>query len=71
MLSNSNYPVSKSLQDKIRRIAEEYNYIPNSLGKQLKTNATTTIGVIIPSSILFTLRLFSELKKWPGKTTIP
>jgi len=49
VLSNSEYPVSKALQDRIRRIAEEANYIPNMLGKQLKKNTSTTIAVIIPS----------------------
>lgn len=49
VLSNSDYPVSKELQDRIRRIAKEVNYIPNMLGKQLKKNTSTTIAVIIPS----------------------
>ncbi len=49
VLSNSNYPVSKELQSRIRKIAEEANYIPNMLGKQLKKNTSTTIAVIIPS----------------------
>lgn len=51
VLSNSDYPVSQELQDKIRQIAEEVNYIPNMLGKQLKKNESTTIGVIIPSIV--------------------
>lgn len=51
VLSNSDYPVSQELQDRIRQIAEEVNYIPNMLGKQLKKNESTTIGVIIPSIV--------------------
>lgn len=51
VLSNSDYPVSKGLQERVRRIAEEVNYIPNMLGKQLKKNESTTIGVIIPSIV--------------------
>ena len=51
VLSNSNYPVSKELQDKIRRIAKEVNYIPNRLGKQLKQKSSTMIAVIIPTII--------------------
>lgn len=51
VLSNSDYPVSQELRDKIRNIAEEVNYIPNMLGKQLKKNESTTIGVIIPSIV--------------------
>lgn len=49
VLSNSTYPVSAATKEKIRRIAKESNYIPNLLGKQLKTNSSMTIGVIIPS----------------------
>ncbi|MFS0728019.1 LacI family DNA-binding transcriptional regulator [Paenibacillus sp. 1P07SE] len=49
VLSNSGYPVSTAMREKIIRIAKEVNYIPNLLGKQLKTNTSMTIGVIIPS----------------------
>lgn len=49
VLSNSQYPVSSELRLRIQRLAKEQNYIPNLLGKQLKTNNNTTIGVIIPS----------------------
>lgn len=49
VLSNSSYPVSPELRSKILRIAKEYNYIPNLLGKQLKTKTSMTIGVIIPT----------------------
>lgn len=51
VLSNSDYPVSKELKEKIQRIAKETHYIPNLLGKQLKKNSSMTIGVIIPSII--------------------
>ncbi|RXZ76655.1 LacI family transcriptional regulator [Paenibacillaceae bacterium] len=51
VLSNSGYPVSKELKERIQRIAAESNYIPNMLGKQLKMNSTMTIGVIIPSIV--------------------
>ncbi|RKN80448.1 LacI family DNA-binding transcriptional regulator [Paenibacillus ginsengarvi] len=49
VLSNSSYPVSPELRQKILRIAKEYNYVPNMLGKQLKTKTSMTIGVIIPT----------------------
>ncbi|MCQ6560076.1 LacI family DNA-binding transcriptional regulator [Paenibacillus mendelii] len=49
VLSGSDYPVSAATREKIQRIAKESNYIPNMLGKQLKTNSSMTIGVIIPS----------------------
>ncbi|SDC66748.1 transcriptional regulator, LacI family [Paenibacillus sp. UNCCL117] len=51
VLSNSSYPVSQGLKEKIQRIAKESNYVPNMLGKQLKTNISTTIGVVIPSIV--------------------
>ncbi|GAB6928477.1 LacI family DNA-binding transcriptional regulator [Paenibacillus sp. JCM 10914] len=51
VLSNSSYPVSKELKERIQRIAKESNYIPNMLGKQLKKNSSNTIGVIIPSIV--------------------
>lgn len=51
VLSNSDYPVSQELRDRVKKIAKEMNYIPNVLGKQLKTNASTTVGVIIPSIV--------------------
>ena len=49
VLSNSSYPVSPELRAKILRIAKEENYVPNLLGKQLKTKTNKTIGVIIPT----------------------
>ncbi|MFC5469884.1 LacI family DNA-binding transcriptional regulator [Cohnella suwonensis] len=49
VLSKSNYPVRAALANRIRATAEEMNYVPNSIGRQLKTNKTSTMGVIIPS----------------------
>ncbi|TMV52714.1 LacI family transcriptional regulator [Paenibacillus mesophilus] len=49
VLSNSSYPVSPELRSKILRIAKETNYVPNLLGKQLKTKTSMTIGVVIPT----------------------
>lgn len=49
VLSNSKYPVRAELAKRIRETAREMNYHPNSIGRQLKTNKTSTIGVIIPS----------------------
>ncbi|OUM93672.1 MAG: LacI family transcriptional regulator [Thermobacillus sp. ZCTH02-B1] len=51
VLSNSDYPVSQSLREKILKIAAETNYVPNLLGKQLKKNTSTTIGVVVPSIV--------------------
>lgn len=49
VLSKSDYPVSTKLRSKIQNLAEQLNYIPNMIGKQLKTDNNMTIGVIIPS----------------------
>ncbi len=49
VLSNSNYPVRAELKERIQKVAKELNYIPNMIGRQLKTNNSMTIGVIIPS----------------------
>ncbi|WP_127579807.1 LacI family DNA-binding transcriptional regulator [Paenibacillus koleovorans] len=49
VLSNSSYPVSEKLRERIQQLAEEHHYIPNMIGKQLKTDRNMTIGVIIPT----------------------
>lgn len=49
VLSKSTYPVRAELAEKIREIASELNYLPNNIGRQLKTNKSSTIGVIVPS----------------------
>jgi LacI family transcriptional regulator len=49
VLSNSTYPVSNELRTKIQQVARELHYIPNMIGRQLKTNNSMTIGVIVPS----------------------
>jgi LacI family transcriptional regulator len=49
VLSNSQYPVSAAMREKILRTAKELEYIPNLLGKQLKTNTNMTLGIIVPS----------------------
>lgn len=48
-LSNSNYPVSDKLKERVLKVASENDYIPNMLGKQLKTNKSMMIGAIIPT----------------------
>lgn len=49
VLSHSNYPVRQVLKERIQKVAEELNYVPNMAGRQLKTNKSMTIGVIIPT----------------------
>lgn len=49
VLSNSGYPVSDKLKFNIIKVAKELKYVPNIIGKQLKTKINTTIGVLIPT----------------------
>ena len=39
---------SQAAEEKVRRVAEEYHYVPNLIARSLKTRRTDTIGVIIP-----------------------
>lgn len=49
VLNNSDYPVSNELKRRVMISAKELKYIPNSLGKMLKQNATKAIGIIVPT----------------------
>lgn len=44
---NNRPDISQETREKILKIAEEYNYIPNQLAKSLVTQSSKTIGVII------------------------
>lgn len=63
VLNKSNYPVKPYLKDKVLKIAEELNYSPNLVGKQLKTNKSNEIGVVIPNiSNIYYSQLISGLE---------
>lgn len=49
VLSKSNYPVSAETRARIMQAVEKVGYTPNLLGKMLKTNINTAIGIIIPT----------------------
>lgn len=49
VLSDSDYPVSATMREKVKQIAKELNYSPNLLGRMLKKNETSDIGVIVPT----------------------
>ncbi|WP_141501385.1 LacI family DNA-binding transcriptional regulator [Paenibacillus luteus] len=49
VLSNSNYPVSEETKKKILHAAKVLKYIPNLIGKNLKTDQNHDIGVVIPN----------------------
>ncbi|MCC8026133.1 MAG: LacI family transcriptional regulator [Clostridium sp.] len=40
--------VSQKTRDKILEIVDEYNYVPNQIARSLKSNATNTVGIIVP-----------------------
>lgn len=46
----SDHPsISAALKERIRRVAEELHYTPNSVAVNLKTGRRNTIGVVVPS----------------------
>lgn len=49
VLNDSGYPVKDSLKRRVLEAADKLNYVPNLVGRQLKTNTSNEIGVIIPS----------------------
>ena len=49
VLSDSDYVVSEATRQRVLSAAAELNYMPNELGKSLKTRSTRDIGVILPS----------------------
>lgn len=49
VLGDSGYPVSAALREKVKQIAKEFNYSPNLLGRMLKKNEISDIGVIVPT----------------------
>lgn len=46
-LNNSGY-VSKDLQEKIKEVVDELDFVPNNVAQSLKRTATKTIGLVIP-----------------------
>lgn len=49
VLSDSSYVVSEDTRKRVLDSAAQLNYMPNELGKSLKTRSTRDIGVILPS----------------------
>jgi DNA-binding LacI/PurR family transcriptional regulator len=45
----SDHPkINKATKERIRKVAKEVHYTPNPIARSLKSNRTTTIGVIVP-----------------------
>jgi LacI family transcriptional regulator len=47
VLSNSSYPVSEPIREKVLRAAETLGYEPNIAARSLRTDRTNTIGIIV------------------------
>lgn len=60
VLNNKDEIISKETKDKIFRIVEELNYIPNGAARSLSTKKSQIIGIIIPD---ITNPYFSEISR--------
>ncbi|CDI50535.1 LacI family DNA-binding transcriptional regulator [Clostridium tetani] len=60
VINNSDSGISEETRKKILSIAEELNYIPNSLARSLSTRKSGTIGIILPD---ITNPYFSEMAR--------
>lgn len=49
VLNKDDYPVKDELRKKVLEAVDQLNYVPNLVGKYLKTNASNEIGVIVPN----------------------
>ena len=49
ILSNTEYPISQSMRDRVLKAAKELDYVPNMLARMLKGNIYPAIGVIVPT----------------------
>lgn len=49
VLNNADYPVSPKMRKKVILAPNELNYTPNLLGRMLKINTNTAVGVIVPT----------------------
>jgi len=49
VLGTSNYPVSDAVRARVLEAVRSLNYVPNGIGKNLKTRSTRELGVLVPS----------------------
>lgn len=49
VLSDSTYPVSQQVQQRVREVARELGYVPNAVAKSLRKAQVKEVGVVIPS----------------------
>jgi LacI family transcriptional regulator len=51
VLNNSSHPVSEATRLRILRLASELDYQPNLVARSLRTDTTTTVGIIVESML--------------------
>lgn len=60
VLNNKDSSISQATKDKIMKIADDLNYIPNSIARSLNTNFSGTIGIMLPD---ITNPFFSQIAR--------
>ncbi|PRR79665.1 LacI family DNA-binding transcriptional regulator [Clostridium vincentii] len=48
-VTNGNYPVKKETRERVLKVIDELNYIPNMQARELTQKRSTTVGVVVPS----------------------
>jgi Transcriptional regulators len=62
---NDSGNVSQETRQKVLKLAEEYNYKPNSIAKSLRTNKSNTIGVLVEDiTVCFTPEIVKGISKY-------
>ncbi len=66
---NGNYPVKQETKERVLAVIEELNYIPNMQARELTTQQSTTIGVIVPSiNNMFFTEIVNGIDKYIGNS---
>lgn len=47
VLNNSSHPISQETRKRIFDLATDHGYVPNKVARNLKSNRSSTIGVIV------------------------
>lgn len=48
-VTSNNYPVKAETREKVLKVIDELNYIPNMQARELTKQKSTTIGIVVPS----------------------
>ena len=66
---NGNYPVKQETKERVLAVIKELNYIPNMQARELTTQQSTTIGVIVPSiNNMFFTEIVNGIDKYIGES---